>query len=367
VRGALGAVALHALEKNPANRYRSPAALADDLARFLRGEAPRSTRLWPRLRRRLPAAALLVAAGAALAVGWRVAPRVLARGETDRLRAWHAQEAELDRSLARSPDDTAALVARADLQFERAVYGRERGRDPVPDFEGAERDLDRALALAPDHEPVRLRRARTRTNLAIERINAGTLTQEEVDRALADLDAVAHRTDGRILRDGFRLRVAFWLRGQGKNPRPLLERVLAEMPARLEHADDFLNRARVLADLGRYDEADVDFAEAARLAPKRLWLWLWWAQARYGARDLAGAERHLQAALALHDMSPSAWRMLGDVRAATGRLAEAETAYSKAIRLNPSLGPGLRERLATLKARSGTAESPVPAGGPAAE
>jgi tRNA A-37 threonylcarbamoyl transferase component Bud32 len=81
VDGALEAVCLKCLVKDPARRYPSAQALADDLGRWLRGErvSVRPVRPWDRLARgawRRPAAAAVVVLALMLAAGRGVAPRL---------------------------------------------------------------------------------------------------------------------------------------------------------------------------------------------------------------------------------------------------------------------------------------------------
>jgi WD40 repeat protein len=119
----LATVCMECLHKEPARRYRSPAALADDLRRFRRGEpiyarrAGLGERGWKWARRR-PAVALLLAglcaAVLALLLGslWYNARLHAAVQEADRQRG----EAQAAAEQARSKEDEALVAAREALR-----------------------------------------------------------------------------------------------------------------------------------------------------------------------------------------------------------------------------------------------------------
>ncbi|HLY08989.1 MAG TPA: serine/threonine-protein kinase, partial [Planctomycetota bacterium] len=54
------------------------------------------------------------------------------------LEAWRVREEALTRALDRSPDTVALLVERSDLRLARTDFGRNRGRNPLPDYGAAE-------------------------------------------------------------------------------------------------------------------------------------------------------------------------------------------------------------------------------------
>jgi serine/threonine protein kinase/WD40 repeat protein len=103
----LATVCLRCLEKNPAARYPTAAALADDLRRFLNGEAIRARptgeleRVWKWARRRPVVAGLITAVAASLTVGTGVSTYFAVTAARESAAATRARN-ESQRQLARS-------------------------------------------------------------------------------------------------------------------------------------------------------------------------------------------------------------------------------------------------------------------------
>ncbi|MBI2901226.1 MAG: tetratricopeptide repeat protein [Planctomycetes bacterium] len=177
----LEAVCLKAVEKEPGRRYANGTEFADDLTRFLRGEAvrARSPSTWSRLARRirrnrgisvaLLAIVMLLLAGAAI-VG---AIRNRSRRQLDeqreaqlRLSAIWGTITERKREVRQlrvpaeqARGELAQAVARADAFIAerpsepQGYYVRARGRAYLGNLDGAEEDARTALSLRPDFRP----------------------------------------------------------------------------------------------------------------------------------------------------------------------------------------------------------------------
>ncbi|MBI5368045.1 MAG: protein kinase [Planctomycetes bacterium] len=181
VSGDIETVCMKCLEKEPARRYATAEALADDIGRFLEGQpiaarppslAGRLARnarrtLWPTL-----GAASLVVAAAVLIVGRHAADlRQQEQAATDRARL------ERDKTAARE------RLERANRSYQAALGALAAGEAEPPDawpafLERAAGHLDTALGEHPGHREARLRRAEIREQ------------QGEYGRGAADLDAL---------------------------------------------------------------------------------------------------------------------------------------------------------------------------------
>jgi hypothetical protein len=194
----LAAIVLKCLEKDPARRYATTGALADDLDRWMRGEAVEAraagaayrARKWL-ARRRVPAIIVGAAAAAVLAAGGAGGPWLM-RAE-ERYSAGTAVPGGAGRlrrgagAVAGAGGDVPA--ARAGARRVRRVA--EARRDPWGAYDAGLADLHRAVALAPGDAAARWHRGNLRHFRGIARAarseNAGT----EVRAAVEDyLEAV---------------------------------------------------------------------------------------------------------------------------------------------------------------------------------
>ena len=280
--------------------------------------------LWPWI------AAAVVAAAVAL---WPRTP--------DPLREWSRREEALTREIDREPR-VELLLARADLRLERSDFGRDRGRNPLPDFAAAAADLDRALELQPGSKEALFRRGRVLVQRAVYKIKNGVDPIADLAAAEADLVRSGDRTwlgNARFHRGSWRLRT-------GGDPRADFEAAEKDLtPA--EGADSLMRRGRVRAYLGRFEEAESDFADSLRLNPLSVWAWTW----RGNARIAAGRpdETPFTEAIRVNPDFAEAWEQRGHVRFGKKDFAGAAKDLEEAIRLNPSLEPTLGAKL--LEAR----------------
>ncbi|HZE99920.1 MAG TPA: serine/threonine-protein kinase, partial [Planctomycetota bacterium] len=111
---------------------------------------------------------------------WVLVPAVAAAGfllwpraGDPQLEQWRSRESELTRQLEREPGRVDLLLARSQLRLDRTDYGRNRGRNPLPDYATAEEDLTRALTLSPGSKEIRYRRGRVRTQRAVYKVRYG--------------------------------------------------------------------------------------------------------------------------------------------------------------------------------------------------
>ena len=170
----LETVCLKCLRKEPRLRYASAAALADDLGRFLRGEAVaarperRLGRLLRRVRRHpLSSAALAAAALLAFALvgggAWTLAERRAAA------RAAEAERSARERAAEEDLSETVGHLRKSSWPEARAALERAKGRLGEQGSAALRRRTDRCareLRLATRLEEIRLNRARSiRTSL----------------------------------------------------------------------------------------------------------------------------------------------------------------------------------------------------------
>jgi hypothetical protein len=338
--GALGAVALAALERDPARRYPSAAAFADDVARARRGERVRASRLRPWLRGLVPMAALVVMTAVALLSRHGQPPsreEVLAQARD--------VEAAATRALASAPDDVPQLVTRARAREQRADFDRLHGRNPLPDFDAAEDDLGHALAVKAGDPELSLHRGRVRAQRAAYKAKYAVDPTSDLDGAEADLSVAAQaRPDARNWLANVHYYRGVWRRKQGADPGADFAAAEAELTPPAD-PDQLMRRGRVRAALGRFDEADQDFAESLRRLPHNVWAWTWRGNARADAGDLATAESYYGQAIRTTPSHTEAWEQRGNVRERRGDRAGAVGDWTEAIRLDPALEPLLRPRI----------------------
>ncbi len=127
-----------------------------------------------------------------------------------------------------------------------------------------------------------------------------------------------------------------------------------ELPARAEE-DRYLLAVAALEQTGRFAEAVVAYAAAARRWPGSLGAQMGLGNARYALHDLRGAESAYREAAARHPQDPAAFNNLAQVLADQDRLDAAERAARQAVALGGPLSATCRQTLEEiLQQRAGS-------------
>ncbi|MBZ0103241.1 MAG: serine/threonine-protein kinase [Thermoanaerobaculia bacterium] len=349
LRGDLDTIVLHALEKDPAARYGSVEALAEDLRRWRAGlpirarPATRRERLVKFVRRHRAGVALSVAAlagGLAFVIALVLQVRATAV-ERDRARLESRKAGEvtaflLDLFESSDPAESRGeeipareLLARgaerirgADLEPElRArmldVLGRVHGK--LGSFERAAELLEEALRTQLASGPGDgLAAAEVRTHLAEVRLSQadGAGAERLLREALEIRRRLAGETSLEVASTLNDLAVAMRMRDEAADAEPLLVGALAILEGRSGEAPVLAAQARVnlgetLVDLGRYETAEAHLREGM------------------GRLERLGGPAHPDLA--------SAQRALASLLARLGRFAEAEPLQAAALALRREL------------------------------
>ncbi len=363
LRGDLDTVVTRALQADPARRYRTVAALADDLRRFLEGRPvtarPNTVAYRARkfvLRHRASAAAAAAAAvalcaGTGLAL-WQAAEarraERLARDHERRaerlkdfvLSVFREQDPLLRSSVRARP---AADVVREGLERARAELGSEPDlqadilsdlgavQGDLGDLDGASAALEQALARRAAALPARDKRlAETRLSLSFVRVAQGRL-EEAAELAEQTRSALAGEPGAAALlarAESHLGRIAL-LRGDARRSLQLSRQAYDRAAAALGPEDP--EAVAYLVHVGLAAEAVGDLDQ--------------------GVLSLEDAVARLE-----HRLGPSHVRLvvpltaLGDVLAAAQRLDDAERAYRRGLAIaEAQLGPGHRQVGALLK------------------
>lgn len=356
--GPLGPVVARALDRDPGRRYASAAAVAEEIARFRAGRAvqtrPRSRRL-----RIIALVAVVVLAGAGGVSAWRRHGSAPSAGQllAQRLAQLDADEAKASEALSRNPQDAEAWVARGQARQWRGDVIREHGRNPLPDYAAADADFARALALAPGWRP-RIGLGMTAAQRAEFKMDNTIDPSSDLDVAEAHLRQATAHPSWRLWTATVRFLKAAWRARGGADVTAELTTADGEYTqaletplSREERAFTFANRGRVRVRLGRFDEAEADFARSLDLAPDYVWCWRQRAEARLAAGDRETAERYLTTALTLDPRHVRAWQGRGDLRFARGDRAGAVADWQQALTLDPTLATVLTPKIA--RARDG--------------
>ena len=352
--GKLGAIAARALEKDPRKRYPSVEVFAEDLARHLRGESISIPVLWPRLRRHLPAAAMLVVVGAMVALGsllygqYRAALRLAREATLMPGAAEHdkyaASEARASEALHKQPRDVKTLIRRSMARQKRGDLARDHGRSPLAFYEAALEDADKALAVDPQSREAHLQRNRVFTQRAVYKSRYGIDPLPDLHAAEAALSQALDEAEQRPIRGNIRYHRGSWLNRIGKDGRPDLLAAEADLtPA--GDTESYLRRGRVRAALGKLGEADQDYAIALDKEPRSGWGWTRRAEGRLMAGDLETAERYGDEAIRADGDRADSFEVRGHVRFARGNMTAALGDYQEAIKRNPAMAPLLAERM----------------------
>ena len=314
-RGDLSAICLHCLEKDPRKRYGSAGALADEIERYLRGEAV-VARLPGRSRRFVLGLGLAVLALAGGAIAWRslrgegeparprdpvegrprpaphdpsnhAAPQGPSPGDTARALAAraddHVKKGELDAALA-----DARRAVELDARDATAWSARAWARFWLQDVEGAVADATRAIELDPKNALAWVCRGLARTSLG-----ANEAAIDDLSRAI-DLEPGS---------------AAYWShRAHARYGAGDLDGALADATRSIElapgDADSWSNRGVIR--LVKKDRAGAisDLSRAIELAPDAADRWLERARIRHDIRDIAGSVADVKHFLEIAPRSP---------------------------------------------------------------
>lgn len=348
VPGPLGAVVARALEKDPARRYPTAALFADELARHLRGEAVKASRLSRRTRRLAPwgAAGLMILGVLAFALGRERGVPIADTGDLG------PSEEALTAALARDPKRADLLLRRAQLRLARGNRSLEWGRNPLPEYAASEADVAAVLALDPGSKEARYCRGVARTQRAYYKLKNGLDPMSDCAGAEEDLSAAIDHGDARAWLSVVHLHRGRWREQQGGDAGAhfaTAERMIT--PPR--NASEHLRRGRLLAHVGRLAEAEQEFAAYTKAAERDYWGWLYRGSARRRARDWDAAEAHLTTAIALDPRQPEAREERGRLYSEWGKHAKAVADLEQALRLDPSLAPRLSGVLREARDRAG--------------
>jgi tetratricopeptide (TPR) repeat protein len=344
------ALILKCLQRDPRDRYGSVEELTDALeARGRAGRAPRRLRTLAGL-----AVGLAITLGAGVWIVHRAgkeSPAEASSAFEARMAAWRAAEAVHTRAIEKDPAHAAGhFVDRSIVREERAALG---GRDALADFAAAEDDLDRAMAIDPTLSHPYYRRGRLRVMRAELKLKYGLDPRDDLTAAEPDLARLLRIEQARSWMGQLHYVRGLWQEQTGGDGRA----EFATAEAILTPANDsptLMRRGLARAHLGRFAEAERDFAESVRTAPENPWPWTWWGLARALAGDLTGAEAQLSRAAAIDpDDLSGAWEQRARVRFARHAYAEAVADYQQAIAINPALEPLLAPRLREAQALAG--------------
>jgi serine/threonine-protein kinase len=259
------------LQKDPARRYGSAEAMADDLRRFLEGRpiaarpTGRAERLWRWCRREPLVAGLLAAVFVALTAGAAVSTALAVRASTK------AKEAEESAEWADRKAEEAEQ-ARAKVAEQRGIAEEEKRRaqkaeaDTLADYRASTDDaIEQLIGSRPTLGP----QERTYLERTLKR------WQEFAKRKGDDEHSVALRAEGhfRVASLWDKLSRRDEARREYETARELRQRLVGAFPSVPQYLRDLAathnNLGNLLAGLGKRDEARKEY-EAARDIKKKL-------------------------------------------------------------------------------------------------
>ncbi|MBI5367060.1 MAG: protein kinase, partial [Planctomycetes bacterium] len=402
----LETIVLTCLAKEPARRYATAAALADDLERWLAREPIAARRAgmwrtaWMRVRRRPREAAAIAFVClwvGFLSSGWLGARRKMAVQNAEatdavellnlRMRSYRADWRLADEDLA----EFARLIDRCRARLEwggataRGWWLIGRARQALGEWTEAEAGFDAGLGVNPGDGPCLVSKARVlldralwdryawplgrgrklhvegligearRLILLARSSPASTGVEVELEADLAEAYELAVR--GRPAEEFCRSRLARYARAdfreeffaaQGLAPDArgtgALDEALRLRPGFLE---GYLYRGMRRQDGGDLEGAAADFARALEIHPRSVQAWILAGALRRERKDLARAEEDLTRALAINARLPEAWCHRAAIRAARGDAegtAGAISDYGEVLLRDPDYEMGWYER-----------------------
>jgi tetratricopeptide (TPR) repeat protein len=391
----LETVVLKCLEKDPARRYATAGALAEDLDRWIAGEpiAARPISGVERLVRRIRRNKLLWATGAALGVAVvagggglalqrREASIVLAKKDEDRrasegrlnrlstlwmevilrkqeLRALRVPAAQAQDALAGAVGALGTFI-RENPGLPQGYYLRARGRLYLEDREGALQDADKTLELAPGFSLALRLRGMIRTEMAIDLITGPPETYLERERERKELSEKAakdFKEAGAWREEDLRL----WglaPTGEDESMRVVAEAMRREFAlgdhagamAYLEAALRGRRQEEYAALLGSLGGDMKRFDEAVEWAPGYAWALFGRGTLKSKKGDKAGAVADFDRAIAIQKDSWQAYLNRGNAKRMQGDLAGAIADYDRAIGLRKDFALGYCNRGAAKQA-----------------
>ncbi|MBI3270396.1 MAG: tetratricopeptide repeat protein [Planctomycetes bacterium] len=318
-------ICMKALEKEPARRYPSASALADDLRRYLEGEPiqARPTGSVYRMMKRLGknraltavsvVSVLLLAGGGAWFLQKELAHRV------DKARA-EADKARVERELA----DARRRREDAKKIFDRAVH--HQGKEAVELF-------TKAIETCPEYAEAYFARGVNRRSIG------------EYEGAIADFGEAVRLQPG--FTNAYLYRGLTYDENLGKKEEAMRDyaEVVKVDP---ESETGYLVRGKSLAGDGKHEAAIQDFTRALEKAPKYVDAFLSRGASHSSLRHYDAALRDVDRALSVDPRAFAAHFQKGRIHEAMHRLRDAVTDYARALAIQPLYPDALTSRAYAL-------------------
>jgi tetratricopeptide (TPR) repeat protein len=333
----LDAICLRCLASKPEDRYPSASALADDLRRYLAGDAAPA----PATRNPVPAVAAVILALGAGTAGWlaltpRPAPTSAAQspppastGAPTHDPPTPAPTPETSAPTAETPAATPSPEPSPDPSSElRSLLERGDAEQQRRNYRAAFDAFDQALALDPDN------------GAALRGRSCARMSMDDRERALADANRAIEVDPGHP--HSWLLRADIYA-SEARHEEA--ERDYA-MALERDPTDAIAWQRWGLNSglLGLHSEAIDHFSRAIELQPDHAAHWSSRAVARKNARDLDGALADMQKAVELAPDQPRLWKDLAVTHKERQEPRESEAAASRAILLQPNYPEALNVR-----------------------